>query len=80
MLAVAPSALERAQEWRLARVAAPPLGLGAGNLDVEASAEVMAEELARHLRGAAFPERVTLVAETEYEALALRFAVARSAP
>lgn len=72
------SALERAREWRIADVAVPPLGLGAGNLEIEASAELMAEELLRH--GAAdFPRRVTLVAETEDEAMALRAAVARGA-
>ena len=38
----------------------------------------MADELARHLSSAAFPTRVTLVAETPEEALALESAVARS--
>ena len=42
------SALERASAWQIANVAVPPFGLGAGNLDIEESALVMADELARH--------------------------------
>jgi O-acetyl-ADP-ribose deacetylase (regulator of RNase III) len=71
------SALERAHEWRLADVAIPPLGLGAGNLEIETSAELMADELLRHQSATSFPRRVTLVAETDDEAMALRAAVAR---
>jgi O-acetyl-ADP-ribose deacetylase (regulator of RNase III) len=72
------SALQRTREWQLADVAIPPLGLGAGNLDIEASAELMAEELAMHRRTSPFPRRVTLVAETPDEASALEYAVGRS--
>ena len=71
------SALERAFAWQIARVAIPPIGLGAGNLDLETSAELMADELARHRRSATFPSQVTLVAETEDEAAVLDFAVSR---
>jgi O-acetyl-ADP-ribose deacetylase (regulator of RNase III) len=73
------SALERARDWQLANVAVPPLGLGAGNLELEVSAEVMADELVRHIRMADFPKNVTLVAETADEASALEHAIARSA-
>jgi O-acetyl-ADP-ribose deacetylase (regulator of RNase III) len=73
------SALERARDWQLADVAVPPLGLGAGNLELEVSAEVMADELVRHIRMANFPRNVTLVAETADEASALEHAIARSA-
>jgi O-acetyl-ADP-ribose deacetylase (regulator of RNase III) len=72
------SALQRTREWQLADVAIPPLGLGAGNLDIEASAELMADELLKHRRTAEFPRRVTLVAETADEASALEHAVTRS--
>jgi O-acetyl-ADP-ribose deacetylase (regulator of RNase III) len=72
------SALERARDWQLADVAVPPLGLGAGNLELEVSAEVMAHELVRHIRMANFPKNVTLVAETADEASALEHAMARS--
>jgi O-acetyl-ADP-ribose deacetylase (regulator of RNase III) len=71
------SALERASAWQLARVAIPPMGLGAGNLDLESSAELMADELSRHVRAASFPSRVTIVAETEQEAAVLDFAISR---
>ncbi|MDQ6635817.1 MAG: macro domain-containing protein [Gemmatimonadota bacterium] len=73
------SALERARDWQLADVAVPPLGLGAGNLELEVSAEVMADELVRHIRMSSFPKNVTLVAETADEASALEHAIARSA-
>jgi O-acetyl-ADP-ribose deacetylase (regulator of RNase III) len=72
------SALERARDWQLAEVAVPPLGLGAGNLELEVSAEVMADELVRHIRMADYPKHVTLVAETPDEASALEHAMARS--
>ncbi|HEU4721864.1 MAG TPA: macro domain-containing protein [Gemmatimonadaceae bacterium] len=71
------SALQRVLAWQIAEVAIPPFGLGAGNLDIDESAQLMAEELARHLDGAAYPTRVTLVAETPDEAVALESAVAR---
>jgi O-acetyl-ADP-ribose deacetylase (regulator of RNase III) len=72
------SALQRVLAWQIAAVAIPPLGLGAGNLDIDESAQLMADELARHLGTGAYPTRVTLVAETPDEALALESAVARS--
>jgi O-acetyl-ADP-ribose deacetylase (regulator of RNase III) len=72
------SALERVLAWQIAEVAIPPFGLGAGNLDIDESAQLMADELARHLDTGAYPTRVTLVAETPDEALALESAVARS--
>jgi O-acetyl-ADP-ribose deacetylase (regulator of RNase III) len=68
------SALERVREWQLDRVAVPPLGLGAGNLALEDSAALMAEELLRHR--APFPRQLTVVAENEEEAQALRYALA----
>lgn len=72
------SALQRVLSWQIAEVAIPPFGLGAGNLDIDESAHLMADELARHCSTAAFPTRVTLVAETTDEALALETAIARS--
>lgn len=72
------SALQRTREWQLADVAIPPLGLGAGNLEIEESAGLMADELFTHRRSSEFPRRVTLVAETDDEASALEHAVARS--
>jgi O-acetyl-ADP-ribose deacetylase (regulator of RNase III) len=71
------SALQRTREWQLADVAIPPLGLGAGNLAIEDSAELMADELRVHRQSSEFPRRVTLVAETPDEATALEYAVTR---
>ena len=73
------SALERAHAWQLARVAIPPFGLGAGNLEFEVSAQLLADELVRHTRDAAFPTEVTIVAETSDEAALLTQFLARSA-
>ena len=72
------SALQRVLAWQIAEVAIPPFGLGAGNLDIDESAHLMADELARHCSTAPFPTRVTVVAETPEEAFALETAVARS--
>jgi len=72
------SALQRTREWQLANVAIPPLGLGAGNLDIDESAALIADELQAHCRASDFPRHVTLVAETPDEAHALEHAVARS--
>ena len=72
------SALQRVLAWQIAEVAIPPFGLGAGNLDIDESAHLMADELARHCGTAPFPTRVTLVAETPDEAHALEAALAGS--
>ena len=72
------SALQRVLAWQIAEVAIPPFGLGAGNLDIDESAHIMADELARHCGTAPFPTRVTLMAETADEAQALESALARS--
>ena len=72
------SALERALTWQMAEVAVPPLGLGAGNLDIDESAALMADELTRHFASASFPRRVTLVAETADEAHSLESAITRA--
>ena len=73
------SALERASAWQIAAVAIPPLGLGAGNLDIDESALLMADELARHCAAASYPRAITLIAETADEAQSLEGALARSA-
>ncbi len=66
------SALQRALDWQIGAVAIPPFGLGAGNLDIEASATVLAEVLAEHVnRGAGYPQSITVVAETPEEASVL---------
>lgn len=61
------SALERAHEWEFARLSAPPLGIGAGNLTLEDAAEIMVTELAAHRLRAPFPIEIALVVETDAE-------------
>jgi O-acetyl-ADP-ribose deacetylase (regulator of RNase III) len=61
------SALQRAADWRVSKLAIPPFGLGAGNLEPETSAEVMADALREHFTRAALPARVLVVVENEDE-------------
>jgi O-acetyl-ADP-ribose deacetylase len=61
------SAMQRATDWELATVAVAPLGLGAGNLDVEDAADVMLDAIEQHLARARFPRAITIVVETPDE-------------
>jgi serine/threonine-protein kinase len=73
------SALERAEGWALGRVAVAPMGLGAGNLDLEESSRVMVHAIVQHLeRGASHPAQVTVVTESEEEAAVFRYHAQRS--
>jgi O-acetyl-ADP-ribose deacetylase (regulator of RNase III) len=62
------SALHQAASWRVAHLVLPPFGLGAGNIDVEESAEVMVPLVAQHMHAAPLPSAVTFVVETALEA------------
>lgn len=63
------SAFQRMADWQLARVGVAPFGLGAGNLDLEDAAQVMADVIAEHVEGrAAFPKSLSIVTETADEA------------
>lgn len=59
--------LRRCVEWGIERVAIPPIGTGAGNLDAEEAAGLMIPILFDHMNDAEFPKEVLLVAESEYE-------------
>jgi O-acetyl-ADP-ribose deacetylase (regulator of RNase III) len=59
------SALERAQEWEFARLSAPPIGTGAGNLTLEDAAALMVTEMHAHRLRASLPLEITLVVETD---------------
>jgi O-acetyl-ADP-ribose deacetylase (regulator of RNase III) len=61
------SALQRASDWEIAHLAITPFGIGVGNLDVEESAEVIAEAVRRHRLASAYPKTITIVVETEFE-------------
>ena len=73
------SALQRAQEWEFARLTVPPIGTGAGNLPVEAAADIMVSVLKRHLEGAAFPADVSFIVETEEDRIVFEAALRREA-
>lgn len=62
------SALQRAADWQITHLALSPFGLGPGNLDVEDSAEIMIDAIARHLATARHPASVTIVVETPDDA------------
>jgi len=72
------SAFQRIETWQIKDVGIPPFGLGAGNLDVDESAEVMLSVIDQHLRGGRFPEEITLIAESVEEERALSAALERS--
>ena len=72
------SALQRVMSWQIKKVAIPPFGLGAGNLEIDESAQVMLGVIGQHMRGARYPEEITLVAETPEEERVLTAALQRS--
>lgn len=59
--------LRRVGEWGIGSVAMPPVGTGAGNLDPETAAEIMASVLAEAPTVAPRLERIVVVVENEYE-------------
>ena len=61
------NALRRCVEWGIESLAMPPLGTGAGNLDVEDAAGVIIPVLLEHMRDADYPASVTIVVESDYE-------------
>jgi len=68
------SALQRARDWKIERLAFAPFGLGAGNLDVDDAAQAMLVALSEHAAHASFPREVTIVVENEVEAAAFQAA------
>lgn len=59
--------LRRAADFGLHSVALPPLGAGAGNLEVEKTARLMIEVLTDHLNGGQPPRALRLVVQSDYE-------------
>jgi O-acetyl-ADP-ribose deacetylase (regulator of RNase III) len=66
------SALHRAAAFQVKELALAPFGLGAGNLDIEESADVMVEVLAEHMRRSPYPASVVIIAESPFEEQILR--------
>src|SRR2546426_5838905 len=58
------SALHQAQEWEFAHLTGPPPRTGAGNLSIEAAAEIMVTVLKVHAESAAYPSSVSIVVES----------------
>lgn len=69
------SALQRATDWQLDDIGVAPFGLGAGNLDVEDSAQVMAQTLADHRKRCSTPRNVAFIVESDEERQAIAFAL-----
>lgn len=66
------SALQRAVAFQIRELAIAPFGLGAGNLDIEDSADVMAAVLNEHMRRSPYPSSILIVVETGLEEQVLR--------
>lgn len=66
------SALQRAVAFQIRELAIAPFGLGAGNLDIEDSAEIMIDVLSEHMKRSPYPSSVVIVAETDLEEQVLR--------
>jgi len=63
----AESALRQAAQWRLATLALPPLGTGAGGLPTEDAAAALLESIWAHGRSAEHPSTVVIVVDTDAE-------------
>jgi len=61
------NALRRCVEWGIEKLAMPPIGTGAGNLDAEEVAQLMIPVLLDHMSEAQHPVDVVLVTDSEYE-------------
>jgi O-acetyl-ADP-ribose deacetylase (regulator of RNase III) len=72
--------LRRAQEWGLESLAIPPLGTGAGNLDVEESANETVSIIRQHFEEFDHPREVTILVATAFEEGVFKGVVERSGP
>lgn len=61
------NALRRAVDWGLTSLALPPMGLGVGNLEVEAAARALVDILVDHLDDGHQPLDLVIVVATGYE-------------
>jgi O-acetyl-ADP-ribose deacetylase len=59
--------LRRLAEWGIRRVAMPPFGTGAGNLDADESAAIMVPALLQQMREEGVPAEAEIYVETDYE-------------
>ena len=61
------SAIQRARDWGISRIATPPIGTGAGNLLMEDAARIMVDMFRRAMLSSAYPREVCIVVESEEE-------------
>lgn len=61
------SALQRAEDWEIARITSPPIGTGAGNLPIEESARIMVDIISRAMATATYPREVCIVVNGDEE-------------
>jgi O-acetyl-ADP-ribose deacetylase (regulator of RNase III) len=59
--------LRRAEEWGIRRIAMPPLGTGAGNLDPDDAAAIMIPQLRDHVRSGGSVGEVEIYVDSDYE-------------
>lgn len=71
------SAWQRAAGWGMERVAAPPVGAGAGQLELAEAATLMAQTFAEHRRAGRPPTTLTIVVDREEERAIIEAAIQR---
>jgi O-acetyl-ADP-ribose deacetylase len=71
------SALQRAVDFQVGELAVAPFGIGAGNLEVEDSADVMLGVMRDHLAQRAYPRSIVVVVENHVELTVWTAALAR---
>lgn len=72
--------LRRAGEWGLPKVALPPLGTGAGNIDAQEAAATMVPVILDHCSNTENPQEILIVAATSYEQEVFQKAVEKNQP
>jgi len=74
------AALRQADQWRIATLATPPLGIGAGQLSLDDAAETLLAAVWEHGRIAAHPATVVIVVESDAERDVFQARLARGSP
>ena len=59
------SVLQRAADWQLATITTPLVGIGAGQLEIEDAARILADVLAGDMAHATHPSEVCIVVESD---------------
>lgn len=72
------SALQRAADFQIGALAVAPFGVGAGNLDVEESADIMLGVMRQHLGRSPHPRSIVVVVENDVELSVWNAALSRA--